>query len=139
CRTNVDDIFAAGDCAAVFDPLFGKHRILDHWDNANVTGAIAGTNMAGGDVGYDAVNNFFSDVFELSLNGWGEARQVERRLIRGNTSPDAPDFVEIGIAPDGRVAQVLSINHAGEDELLRDLVARRVSVAGREESLKDPA
>jgi NADPH-dependent 2,4-dienoyl-CoA reductase/sulfur reductase-like enzyme len=139
CRTNVDGIFAAGDCAAVFDPLFGKHRILDHWDNANVTGAIAGTNMAGGDVGYDAVNNFFSDVFELNLNGWGEARQVGRRLIRGNVSPDAPDFVEIGIASDGRVAQVLSINHAGEDDLLRGLVARRVNVDGREESLKDPS
>ena len=139
CRTNVDDIFAAGDCAAVFDPLFGKHRILDHWDNANVTGAIAGTNMAGGDVGYDAVNNFFSDVFELNLNGWGEARQVERRLIRGNVSPDAPDFVEIGIASGGRIAQVLSVNHAGEEELLRDLVARRVNVDGREELLKDPA
>jgi NTE family protein len=139
CRTNVDDIFAAGDCAAIFDPLFGKHRIIDHWDHATVSGAIAGTNMAGGDVGYEVVNHFFSDVFELSLNGWGEARQVDRRLIRGTTTPDGPDFVEIGIAADGRVAQVLSVNHAGEDESLRDLVGRRVNVEGREESLKDPA
>ena len=45
CRTNLEGIYAAGDCAAVFDPLFGKHRLLDHWDNARVTGAIAGTNI----------------------------------------------------------------------------------------------
>ena len=139
CRTNVPDIFAAGDCAAVFDPLFGKHRILDHWDNAKTTGAIAGTNMAGGDVGYEAVNYFFSDVFDVALSGWGEARQVDRRLIRGTTTLESPDFVEIGIAADGRIAQVLAINHAGEDELLRDLVGRRVCVDGNEESLKDPA
>jgi len=139
CRTNVADIFAAGDCAAVFDPLFGKHRILDHWDHAKVSGAIAGTNMAGGDVGYEAVNYFFSDVFELSLSGWGEVKQVDRRLIRGSATLESGDFVEIGIAADGRVAQVLAINHAGEDDLLRELVGNRVRVEGKEESLKDPA
>ena len=42
CRTNVANVYAAGDCAAVFDPLIGKHRILDHWDNAQVTGRLAG-------------------------------------------------------------------------------------------------
>lgn len=139
CRTNVPGIFAAGDCAAVFDPLFGKHRVLDHWDNANLTGQIAGTNMAGGDVAYGAVNHFFTDVFDLSLLGWGHARQVDRRLIRGSTSLDAPDFLEIGIAADGRIAQVLAINHGGEDDLLRSLVAGRIRVDGNEEALKDPA
>ena len=139
CRTNVANIFAAGDCAAVFDPLFGKHRIIDHWDHAKVTGAIAGTNMAGGDVGYETVNYFFSDVFDLALSGWGESKQIDRRLIRGSTTLESPDFLEIGIAADGRIAQVLAVNHAGEDELLRDLVQNRVRVDGREESLKDPA
>src|SRR5918993_1497631 len=68
CRTNVGHVFAAGDCAAVFDPLFGKHRIIDHWDHASVTGTIVGTNMAGGEARYDVVNTFFSDVFDLSLH-----------------------------------------------------------------------
>ena len=138
CRTNVEGIYAAGDCAAVFDPLFGKHRMLDHWENATVTGAIAGTNMAGGDARYDVANHFFSDVFELSMNAWGEPRQADRRLIRGSTSTDSPDFVEIGIAADGRIAQTIAMNHAGEDELLAELVKRRVRVAGNEEALKDP-
>jgi len=139
CRTNVEDVYAAGDCAAVFDPLFGKHRLLDHWDNAQVTGKIAGTNMAGGEARYDAVNYFFSDVFDLSLSGWGEARQVSHRLTRGTPTPESPDMVEIGIAADGRIAQVLAVNHAGEDEVLRELVKRRVRVEGREEALKDPS
>jgi hypothetical protein len=90
-------------------------------------------------VGYEAVNYFFSDVFDLALSAWGEAKQVDRRLIRGSTTLESPDFVEIGIAADGRVAQVLAINHAGEDELLRDLVGTRVRVTGKEEALKDPA
>ena len=139
CRTSVPGVYAAGDCAAVFDPLFGKHRVLDHWDNAVVTGALAGRNMAGAKEPYSAVNNFFSDVFELSLNAWGDSRHIDRRLLRGAPNVDAPDFVEIGVASDGRIVQVLSLGHQGEDEVLRDLVGKRVRVNGNEEMLKDPA
>ncbi len=139
CRTSEPDIYAAGDCAAVFDPLFGKHRILDHWDHANVTGTLAGRNMAGANDSYRATNYFFSDVFNLSISAWGEARAVDRRLIRGTPNIDSPDFVEIGIAADGRIAQVIAVGHSGEDDLLRELVARRARVDGDEESLKDPS
>lgn len=139
CRANLPDIYAAGDCAAVYDPLFGKHRILDHWDNAQVTGKIAGANMAGEDVAYQSANYFFSDVFTLSISAWGEARQVDRRVIRGTPNVDAPDFVEIGIAADGRIAQVIAIGHTGEDDQLRELVATRLKVDGNTERLKDPS
>jgi NADPH-dependent 2,4-dienoyl-CoA reductase/sulfur reductase-like enzyme len=141
CHTNVPNVFAAGDCAAIFDPLFGKHRILDHWDNAAVTGTLAGRNMAGKAEAYNAVNNFFSDVFDLSMNGWGEARLVDRRIVRAGRAGDgaAPDIVEIGVAADGRIAQVLAVSHGGDDELLRGLVGNRARVDGIEEKLKDPA
>jgi NADPH-dependent 2,4-dienoyl-CoA reductase/sulfur reductase-like enzyme len=138
CQTNVPGIYAAGDCAAVFDPLFGKHRVLDHWDNAIVTGKLAGRNMAGISESYSTVNYFFSDIFELSLSAWGDSRHIDRRLLRGTPNVDAPDFVEIGVAADGRIVQVLAVGHAGEDEVLRDLVGKRVKVNGNEEALKDP-
>jgi len=139
CRTNVPGVYAAGDCAAVFDPLFGKHRVLDHWDNAIVTGKLAGRNMAGDEERYAAVNYFFSDVFNLTLSGWGQHRHVDRRLLRGTPTLESPDFIEIGIAADGRITQVLALGHQGEDDLLRDLVAKRFLVNGNEERLKDPA
>jgi 3-phenylpropionate/trans-cinnamate dioxygenase ferredoxin reductase subunit len=141
CRTNIPDAYAAGDCCAILDPLFGKHRQLGHWDNAQVTGALAGRNMAGANESYRAVNYFFSDVFDLSLGAWGDARQVDRRLMRGVPRVETGDFVEIGVAADGRVAQVLAIGPtgpSGDDHVLRELVARRVRLDGNEERLKDP-
>ena len=138
CRTNVADIYAAGDCAAIFDPLFGKHRMIDHWENARITGAIAGANMAGGQLAYDSANSFSTSVFGLDVTCWGEARLVDRRHVRGNVNVDSPDFIEIGVATDGRVAQVISVGHKGEDELLRQLVKQRVQVEGNEEQIKDP-
>ena len=125
CRTNVPGIFAAGDCAAIFDPLFAKHRVIDHWENARATGAVAGANMAGGDASYQIVNHFNTRAFDLKLECWGEARLVDRRHIRGNVNVDAPDFIEIGVAADGRIAQVLAVGHSTEDRELEALVKQR--------------
>jgi 3-phenylpropionate/trans-cinnamate dioxygenase ferredoxin reductase subunit len=139
CRTSHENIFAAGDCAAILDPLFGKHRLMSQWDSAASTGTIAGTNMAGGNGAYDRVGSFQTKVLGLSAKVWGEGRLVDRRLIRGNAKPDAPDFVEIGIAADGRIAQVIAVGHSNEDPVLEALVARRLPVNGNQEMLKDPA
>src|SRR5581483_11309148 len=139
CRTNVPHIFAAGDCAAVFDPLFGKHRIIDHWDNALLTGRIAGANMAGADASYDSVNCFRTHIFDLEIVGWGESRLVDRRHIRGNESVESPNFLEIGVAADGRIAQILAVGHPDEHDTLEALVKQRRNVEGKEEALKDPA
>lgn len=141
CRTNVPDVFAAGDCAAIFDPLFEKYRWIDQWEHAAHTGALAGRNMAGATESYSAVNRFESESMDLRLVGWGEARFVDRRLLRGTPDVDAPAFAEIGIAADGRVSQVLWIGARGGEnpsEGLKALVAGRTNVNGLEERLKDP-
>ena len=140
CRTSVPNVYAAGDCAAVFDPLFGKHRIIDHWENAQITGSIAGTNMAGVESRYEAVSHYTSEIFGLQLAAWGERRQVHHRLVRGAMDASGTgSFIEFGIAADGRVAQVLKVGTGGEDPNLLSLcVAKRLQVNGREEELKDP-
>ena len=139
CRTNIEGIFAAGDCAAVFDPLFGKHRVIDHWDSARVLGAIAGANMAGVEARYDSVNTYSSEIGGLMLKAWGEGRFVDHRLMRGTPNVESPDFAEIGVAADGRVAQVLAIGRSEEHSLFEELVGRRFNLEGREEAIKDPA
>ncbi len=137
CRTIDPHIYAAGDCCAIFDPLFGKHRIIDHWDNAQVTGTLAGTNMAGGTSKYDVVSTFSTGLFDMTATVWGEPRLVDRRIVRGSTAGDNPNFVEIGIAADGRIAQVLAIGKEHDAAAFQKLVARRVEVNGNQERLKD--
>jgi NADPH-dependent 2,4-dienoyl-CoA reductase/sulfur reductase-like enzyme len=138
-RTNIPNVFAAGDCAAFFDPLFGKYRLSDHWDNAAVTGAIAGANMAGVEERYNSVSSFNTRVGELSIHGFGEARFAQRRLIRGNPSASEPDFIEIGLDEQGRVCQILAIAHETEHDILGELIRRRIAVNGNEEAIKDPS
>lgn len=138
CRTNVPNVYAAGDCAAMFDPLFGKHRLVNHWDTAAATGALAGANMVGANESFATVSDFATEIFGLPIVGWGLAKIVDRRLLRGTPNIEAPDFVEIGVAADGRIAEVLAVGHRSQHHLLRQLVQQRVQVDGNQEAMKDP-
>jgi NADPH-dependent 2,4-dienoyl-CoA reductase/sulfur reductase-like enzyme len=138
CRTSAADVYAAGDCCAIRDPLFGKHRMIDHWENANMTGAIAGWNMAGGDRAYAEVSSYWTEALGLRVTVWGDARRVDRRLIRGVASGESPSYLEIGVDADGRVAEVLSIGRPVDEDVCRGLVQRRLVINGNEERAKDP-
>ena len=137
-RTNVENIYAAGDCAAVFDARFGKHRLASHWDHARATGALCGTNMAGGQRTYDTVTHFTSEIAGLMVHVWGEARFVDHRILRGNALADDGEFAEIGVAVDGRVCQVIAVGRRDEHRAFEQLVRDRVQTGDRTETLKDP-
>jgi NADPH-dependent 2,4-dienoyl-CoA reductase/sulfur reductase-like enzyme len=139
CRTNVRDIFAAGDCAAIFDPLFGRHRMLHHWDSAAKIGAIAGTNMAGGNATFNTASYFDTKLFDLEIGVWGDARSVDRRIIRGATNTENLSFIEFGVARDGRAAQIIAVGDLGQKDVLAKLIEGRVDMSGKEEALKDPS
>jgi len=138
CRTNVRDIFAAGDCAAIFDPLFDKHRMMHHWDSAVKTGRIAGINMAGGDAKFQSASYFDSEIFGLRLGVWGEAKAADRRIFRGSSNMESPQFIEFGVAGDGRIAQVVAVGNLERKQLFDRLIERRAAMGGKEEQLKDP-
>ena len=95
--------------------------------------------MAGAAERYDGVNHYFSEVFELKLKVWGESRHIARRLLRGIPTLESPTVIEFGIGPDGRISQALAVGHTPDDDILRELVRRRLPVDGNQESLKDPA
>jgi NADPH-dependent 2,4-dienoyl-CoA reductase/sulfur reductase-like enzyme len=71
-RTNIPDIFAAGDVAEFFNPALGKRIRVEHEDNANSMGRLAGLNMAGKPEPYNHLPFFYSDMFELGYEAVGE-------------------------------------------------------------------
>lgn len=83
-QTNKPDIYAAGDVANFFDPVFRRFRRIEHWDNAIKQGQIAARNMMGQKQTYRTVSYFFSDVFDLSFDFLGDTIDVNERILRGS-------------------------------------------------------
>jgi 3-phenylpropionate/trans-cinnamate dioxygenase ferredoxin reductase subunit len=71
-RTSDPNIFAAGDVANFEDRALGKRRRVEHEDNANTMGRLAGQSMAGKAVSYDHLPYFYSDLFDLGYEAVGE-------------------------------------------------------------------
>jgi len=84
CRTSVPDVFAAGDDAAHWHPLFGRRLRVEHWDNALKQGAAAARNMLGRNEPFDDPHWFWSDQYEHNLQYLGFAPEWDELVIRGS-------------------------------------------------------
>jgi NADPH-dependent 2,4-dienoyl-CoA reductase/sulfur reductase-like enzyme len=83
-ETNVPGVYAAGDVAEYRDVLFDKTRRVEHWDNAYRQGQHAARGMLGKQNAYDEVPYFFSDVFDLSYEFWGDPATADSVIHRGD-------------------------------------------------------
>ncbi len=119
-RTTNPDIYGAGDVAAFHNPTLGKRMRVEHEDNANSMGRLAGRNMAGKSESYDHLPFFYSDMFELGYEAIGE---VDSRL---ETFADWKRPNEEGVVyylKEERVCGVLLWNVWEQVEAARKLIA----------------
>jgi NADPH-dependent 2,4-dienoyl-CoA reductase/sulfur reductase-like enzyme len=119
-RTSIPDIYAAGDVANFHNPALDRRLRVEHEDNANTMGRLAGQSMAGRTVSYDHLPFFYSDLFELGFEAVGE---VDARL---ETVADWKAPYREGVVyylRDGRVRGVLLWNVWGKVDAARKLIA----------------
>jgi len=83
-ETNQPGIYAAGDIANYQDVLFGKRRRVEHWDNAVSQGQHCARALMGEHAEFRHVPYFFSDVFDLSYEFWGDPADAEEIVHRGD-------------------------------------------------------
>ncbi|HEU5299060.1 MAG TPA: FAD-dependent oxidoreductase [bacterium] len=120
-RTSRPEIFAAGDVASFPNPALGRLRV-EHEDNANTMGTMAGRNMAGRDEPYRHLPFFYSDLFDLGYEAVG---QFDSRL---QTVEDWKEPFREGVIyylRDGRVRAVLLWNVWEQVEHARALIAEQ--------------
>jgi NADPH-dependent 2,4-dienoyl-CoA reductase/sulfur reductase-like enzyme len=72
-RTELPDVYAAGDAAAVFDPQLDAHVLGNHWESAARQGSRAAKAMLGLDPGPPSVSSFWSDLYGTRVQYLGRA------------------------------------------------------------------
>ena len=132
-RTSAPDVFAAGDVASSFHPLYGRYVRVEHWANALNGGPAAARSMLGQEVTYDRVPYFFTDQYDLGMEYSGLGGPADTVVTRG--SPDDGAFIAFWMSG-GRVTAGMNVNVWDVTEPIQELirVRRQVPVA----SLTDP-
>ena len=121
-QTTHPDIYAAGDVATFYNPSLGKHLRVEHEDNANTMGKIAGHNLAGKKEPYHHLPFFYSDLFELGYEAVGELDSKLETFADWKT-PFREGVVYYLNA--GRVRGVLLWNVWGQVDAARALIDER--------------
>jgi NADPH-dependent 2,4-dienoyl-CoA reductase/sulfur reductase-like enzyme len=119
-RTSHPDIFAAGDVASFANPALQVRLRVEHEDNANTMGQMAGAAMAGRAVSYDHLPFFYSDLFDLGYEAVGE---IDSHL---ETAADWKEPYREGVVyylRAGRVRGVLLWNVWEQVDAARKLIA----------------
>ena len=84
-ETGHPDIFAAGDVANYPDAIFAnKRRRVEHWDNAVSQGQHVARIILGRREPFIHVPYFFSDLFDLSYEFWGDTSGADHVVSRGD-------------------------------------------------------
>jgi len=71
-QTTAPNVYAAGDVARFFNPALNERIRVEHEDNTNAMGRLAGRNMAGAAERYTHLPFFYSDLFEVGYEAVGE-------------------------------------------------------------------
>jgi NADPH-dependent 2,4-dienoyl-CoA reductase/sulfur reductase-like enzyme len=111
-RTRHADIYAAGDVASYQDVIFGKRRRVEHWDNAVSQGQYCARALMGDQTPFRHVPYFFSDVFDLSYEYWGDASGADELIHRGDF---ASKSFSVWWLQQQRVVAVFTMNRPDEE------------------------
>jgi NADPH-dependent 2,4-dienoyl-CoA reductase/sulfur reductase-like enzyme len=119
-HTNVAGVYAAGDVARFYDPLFKKRRRIEHWSNANYQGTEVGKVLAGADGGYDTVSQFFTEIFGITIKVFGDAKHDAEVVVRGSLRENDMHAL---YAENGEVIGALSV---GQTEDVEELLKQQI-------------
>jgi 3-phenylpropionate/trans-cinnamate dioxygenase ferredoxin reductase subunit len=124
CQTNVSGIYAAGDVANHYHPLFKRRIRVEHWQNAIKQGTAAARNMLGRHVAYDEVHWFWSDQYDANLQYAGFHSTWEQLVVRGRLGSDS--FLACYVN-EGRIDAAVALNRAKDLRRVMPLIKARRS------------
>ena len=112
-QTNMPNVWAAGDITHYRDLVFERPLHIEHWDNAVEQGRHAARGMLGQIQPFEHVPYFFSDVFDLSYEFWGDTAGAVETVYRGDV--DNGRFSSWWLAENGRLLAAFVMNRPEEE------------------------
>jgi 3-phenylpropionate/trans-cinnamate dioxygenase ferredoxin reductase subunit len=128
CATSDPNIFAAGDVVR----FPGPHGLIrqEDWRHAQDQGAVAGRNAAGAHDEYRSTPSFWSEQFDLYIQGVGAPpAKPDRRVVRSGAGAGGGSAGRITFDLIGpHIAYALGLNAQRDIAMVRRLIERKIAV-----------
>jgi 3-phenylpropionate/trans-cinnamate dioxygenase ferredoxin reductase component len=124
-RTGVEGIYAAGDVANHYHPVFERHIRVEHWQNALKQGPAAARSMLDKGEPYEEIPWFWSDQYEHNLQYAGFHTEWDELVVRG--SMEERNFVAF-YRKDERVLAAVAVNRGRDLRRSMPLIKAREPV-----------
>jgi 3-phenylpropionate/trans-cinnamate dioxygenase ferredoxin reductase component len=109
CQTSVPAVYAAGDVANHYHPVFERQIRVEHWHNAIKQGAAAARNMLDQAVAYDEIPWFWSDQYDTTVQYAGFHTTWDQLVVRGRI--ESGSFLAFYVN-ERRIDAVVGLNRA---------------------------
>jgi len=123
-RTNMPDIYAAGDVSNHHNSFAGRRVRLEAVQNATDQGKAVGAMIAGKPDAYNAVPRFWSDQYNAKLQIVGLSLPTDSVAIRGRMDDNK---FSVFYYRQGKLTAVDSINRPGDQIIARRLIGADLS------------
>ena len=137
-RTSDPAIFACGDVATFWHPLYDQHVRVEAWQNAEDHARVIAAVIRGEEAVSDTVPWFWSDQYDLSLQVAGLPRLGSSVVSR---TMDDGAVILFHLGPNGRIVGATGLGPAGsigrDIRIAQALIARRAHPAPSQ--LQDPS
>lgn len=133
-QTSDPCVYAAGDVANAYHPLFKQYFRVEHWDNAIKQGRLAARNMLGRREPFSAVSYFYSHIFDKSFNLVGFPTPHCEKIDRG--SLETGQFESIYLKNQVPCA-FFTLGQSVNTRVAEDLIRNHVNLARVKSSLSD--
>jgi NAD(P)H-nitrite reductase large subunit len=138
-RSNITNIFAAGDVALFYDRVLGRHNQMGTWDNAQAHGKVAAYNMAGDETDLVDVPTYTTTLFGSTLAVIGAASLEDPPLDSVcSYSAEQRQFRKLLFRGERLVGAVIIGSPKGRKKLI-EMIRSCQPVARRREDLLDPS
>jgi len=135
-RTNVEDIYAAGDVTEGTDAITGEKKIMALWPNAYAQGYAAGTHMSGGKDGFAGAFPMNAiGFFGLSIITAGvQAGEGIETLSKYN---DETGALKRFFIKDDRLMGMILIGDVDRAGIYTYIISEKIPLSGLEKKLTD--
>ncbi len=95
-ESSVPEIWAAGDVAEFYDPIYKRYHLLGNWTNAAAQGRTVGLNMTGQRTAFETISMYSTNFFANNLAFLGDL------VVDDNT-----ELIERGSLADKKLGRLL--------------------------------